>query len=196
MCDEQLAGVSFDLYERYALLRRIAPPFAGTGRLRLLDVGGHTPLLWEGFRSMASAVLPQARVAVVDVQTAPGIDNYVRGTSDALPFPDGAFDLVCSFDMLEHVEPERRAACLLEMLRVTADGLYLVFPGDSASNRAAEDLLRDYLEVSLKAPLPALQEHKRYGLPDAEAVRTALPTRATHWFSSATATSTSGCWRC
>jgi hypothetical protein len=113
-------------------------------------------------------------VVVADVQTAPGIADYVRGSCDALPFPDSAFDLVCSFDTLEHVPSERRAACLLEMLRVTADGLLVVFPGDSASNRAAEELLRDYLETSLKAPLPALLEHQRYGLPGAEAVRSVL----------------------
>ncbi len=175
MPDEPLAGVSFDLYERYALLGGIAPLFsAGTDRLRLLDVGGHTPVLWEGFRSMASAVVPEARVVVADIETAPGVADYVCGSCAALPFPDGAFDLVCSFDMLEHVQPERRAACLLEMLRVTADGLYVVFPSDSPSNRAAEDMLRDFLEASLKAPLPALLEHKQYGLPDAEAVRSVL----------------------
>src|SRR4030095_11111575 len=43
----------------------------------------------------------------------------------ALPFPDRSFDLVCAFDIIEHVEDDRRA--FRELERIARDGAALVF---------------------------------------------------------------------
>jgi 2-polyprenyl-3-methyl-5-hydroxy-6-metoxy-1,4-benzoquinol methylase len=52
----------------------------------------------------------------------------VRGNAFALPFPDQAFDVVVSMEVLEHVP--RRAAFIAELARVLRPGgmLYLSFP--------------------------------------------------------------------
>lgn len=42
------------------------------------------------------------------------------GLVSAIPFSDGAFDFVCAFDIVEHVEDD--AAALAELARVTAPG--------------------------------------------------------------------------
>ena len=50
-------------------------------------------------------------------------DVLVEGDGYALPFRDGAFDLVCEFGMLHHVrQPERVVA---EMLRVAARAVFI-----------------------------------------------------------------------
>jgi SAM-dependent methyltransferase len=47
------------------------------------------------------------------------------GEITALPFPDRSFDLVCAFDIVEHVEDDRQA--FRELARVARDGAAVVF---------------------------------------------------------------------
>ena len=46
--------------------------------------------------------------------------TYVAASSDAMPFPDGHFDVVCSFNSLDHVDDLQ--ATIQEIRRVTAKG--------------------------------------------------------------------------
>ena len=167
----RLKEISFDLYERYILLEHISKLFRpGESRYNVLDVGGLTPAFWPGFSSVAGVLIPGATVTVVDIVPTAELQNYVQANGLQLPFRDGAFDLVCSLDTLEHIPAEHRPAFLSELLRVTRDGLYLAFPFDSASNRWAESIVVEYANVVLKDPIKALQEHRQFGLPDRELV--------------------------
>jgi glycosyltransferase involved in cell wall biosynthesis len=167
----RLKEISFDLYERYVLLGQIEKIFRSPGSAyRVLDVGGHTPAFWPGFPSLAGALIPDATVAVVDVLPKADLKNYVQASGLRLPFRDGAFDLVCSLDTLEHIPAEHRPAFLAELLRVTRDGLYLAFPFDSPSNRWAESVLVEYTNALLHDPIPALLEHRQFGLPEQDLV--------------------------
>jgi GT2 family glycosyltransferase len=164
---ERLQEIAFDLYERYILLEHIGKFFRPSDpTYRVLDVGGHTEAFWPGFSSLAGVLIPDARVAVVDTLPNAQLQNYIRASGAKLPFRDSAFDLVCSLDTLEHIPGEQRPAFLSELLRVTRDGLYLAFPFDSASNRWAESVMVEYANVALKNPIPALLEHRQFGLPD------------------------------
>jgi SAM-dependent methyltransferase len=58
----------------------------------------------------------------VDMRDGPGVD--IVGTADALPFPDGAFDVVVSTEMLEH-DPSPWLS-LAEMRRVLRPGGHLL----------------------------------------------------------------------
>ena len=164
---DRLDELPFDFYERYILLEKIArlfrppdPPY------RILDVGGHTPAFWPGFSSMAGELIPGSSAVVVDVLPASDLANYVRASGLRLPFRDANFDLVCSLDTLEHIPASDREILLAELIRVTRDGLYVAFPFDSASNRWAENIITEYCDVMLKNPIPALAEHRQFGLPD------------------------------
>lgn len=164
---ERLKELAFDFYERYVLLHPIARIFRPRGAAyKVLDVGGHTPVFWPGFPSMAACLIPDASVAVVDVAPESGLKNYIRASGLQLPFPDETFDLVCSLDTLEHLPRECRVGFLQELLRVSRDGLYIAFPFDSPSNRWAESVMVEYTTVLLKEPVPALLEHRQFGLPD------------------------------
>ena len=173
----RLQEIAFDLYERYILLEHIGKLFRpDESTYNVLDVGGHTETFWPGFSSLAGVLIPGARVAVVDLLPTAGLENYIQASGVQLPFRDGAFDLVCSLDTLEHVPGEQRPALLSELLRVTRDGLYLAFPFDSTSNRWAESVVGGYTNVVLQNPVPALLEHRQFGLPERESI--------TRWFAS------------
>jgi SAM-dependent methyltransferase len=47
------------------------------------------------------------------------------GEITAMPFPDCSFDLVCAFDIVEHVEDDRRA--FRELSRIARDGAAVIF---------------------------------------------------------------------
>jgi len=86
------------------------------GYASVLDVGaGYT-----GF----AAKLGLGRTAVTDIsqvpaaeQCAKGVEFYLCEAKD-MPFADGEFDVVCSFDVLEHIPPEDVDASIAEMMRV------------------------------------------------------------------------------
>ena len=187
--DRNLSGIAFDLYQRYGLLEGAAAFFTQPGaRLRVLDAGGCTPVLWPGFRSLASEVLPDALAVTVDVQAGTGLANYVQGSVLELPFANGYFDLVCAFDMLEHLPHAKRVPALRELLRVSRDGLLICFPFDSEENRRAEELLTGFLSQYEPGPLPQLEEHREFGLPKRGEVSDFLRSTAFPWSRSDTAT--------
>ena len=178
----RLKEVSFDLYERYILLDRIGEFFRPPERpYRVLDVGGHTPAFWPGFSSMAGVVIPDANVTVVDTFSRAELRNYVQASRLRLPFADDTFDLACSLDTLEHLPDEHRPALLSELLRVTRNGLYIAFPFESASNRWAESILAGCADVLLQDAIPALLEHRQFGLPRRDLVTGLLAGRPYPW---------------
>ena len=61
------------------------------------------------------------------------------GEITALPFPDCSFDLVCAFDIVEHVEDDRQA--FRELSRIARDGAAVIFSVPLRS-RALERLRR------------------------------------------------------
>jgi len=183
--DFRLAEMPFDLYERYLSLEHIGRLFRTTCELpySVLDVGGHSPVLRPGFSSIAEISIPGSRVTVVDTIPRAWFQNYVQANGMQLPFRDGAFDLVCSLDTLEHIPAEHRPAFLSELLRVTRDVLYLAFPFKSANNRWAESMVGEYADAVLRDPIPGLLEHRRFGLPDAETIARLFVSYSYPWIS-------------
>jgi SAM-dependent methyltransferase len=105
-----------------AITRRLlARELAGTRGLRVLDAGcgtGHN-LTW--LREYGSAV----GVDLSDLALALGRQRHVtlvRGDLASLPFRDGAFDLVTSFDVLYHRWIANDAAAVAELVRVLRPG--------------------------------------------------------------------------
>ena len=81
------------------------------GNLELLERFGRT---WGVDYSPAAAAFTRSR----------GRTRVAVGAATALPLPDGTFDLVTAFGVIEHVEDEGRM--LEEMLRVTRPGGHLL----------------------------------------------------------------------
>ena len=103
--------------ERRKILQRMV---RGLPPAKVLDIGaaggGNTRALvamgWE-------AIALEYSEAGARVGRARGL-SVLRADARALPFPDGAFDLVIAFDVLEHVEEDDVMAA--EIHRVLSDG--------------------------------------------------------------------------
>jgi len=148
----------FDQYQRYRLVSALVESLReGSEGLTILDVGGRTALLRQ--------FLPADRITLVDVEPSdqPGL---VLGDGSALPFADGAFDLVCAFDTLEHVPPQGRERFLSECLRVARRHVAIAGPYQAPEVEEAEVLLQRFLKDKLHVEHRYLEEHRHNGLPD------------------------------
>jgi len=77
----------------------------------------------------------------------------------ALPYPDATFDLVCAFDIVEHVEDDRQI--LRELRRVSRAGAAIVFsvPLDPRRWSAFDDLVGHVRRYQTTELLDLLQTH-------------------------------------
>jgi hypothetical protein len=166
---DDLADLPFDQYTRHRIVQRVADAVRADlqkASLEILDVGGY-PCLTPHF-------VPTDRVRVVDVvPPTQGADHaaaateppYICADGAALPFVDGAFDLVVSLDSLEHVLAERRDAYVSELLRVSRGYVLLVAPFAQDETVLAEQLVAEFVRVVNQEEQPQLREHREYGLP-------------------------------
>ena len=81
------------------------------------------------------------------------------GEITALPFPDRAFDLVCAFDIIEHVEDDRQV--FRELGRVAKDGATVIFsvPMHSARWSAFDTLVGHVRRYEPHDLLAILERH-------------------------------------
>jgi len=92
----------------------------------LLDVGGGR----SPYARRVQALLKLTRVAVCDIsdnairaQKEAGTEAYQVDMTEGLPFSDGEFDVVCAFDVLEHIQIESVDFVIQEMARVAKSKL-------------------------------------------------------------------------
>lgn len=142
---------------------------AGTGCAggALLDVG-------SGSRGIASLLPAGWRTTAVDAS----FDDYgasrrmsasrpdrVVGDVRALPFADGAFDIVVAVDLLEHVPPGDRALAVAEICRVAATCAVIACPAGGEA-LAADRRVADQLRARGRAVPGWLEEHLENGFPE------------------------------
>jgi len=109
--------------------------------------------------------LPIAGTAFVDI-SAPALRQLgahgglaTQALADALPYPDRAFDLVCAFDIIEHIEGDE--AAMAELARVAASGatLLLSVPIHMAAWTVFDDFVGHYRRYEPDALLALLARH-------------------------------------
>jgi ubiquinone/menaquinone biosynthesis C-methylase UbiE len=126
-----------------ANLLRIAE---GTGTRRFLDIGCGTGfvigLVADMFDEIHGIDPTHAMLDKVDVST--GNITLHEGIAEALPFPDGTFDLVTAYSVFHHLADHRPA--LAEAARVLRPGgvLYVDLEPNQAFWRAIEGVERSY----------------------------------------------------
>ena len=91
---------------------------------RVLDLGAGLGGFLQGLQDLAA---PGARIFPSDIDreslahiTTRGFPGGVVASGEALPYKDGAFDLVCLFDALEHTKDD--LAVMHEVARITEPG--------------------------------------------------------------------------
>lgn len=111
--------------------KRILDVGCGSGRLMraLIEAGAQA----EGIELSGSSVTRARRYGL----------NVTQGSMLALPYPDGAFDMVVSYHSFNYLPSEAHAAALAEQSRVLAsDGVLLLgmFPAETDAPPVAEIL--------------------------------------------------------
>jgi hypothetical protein len=102
-------------YFRSRRMRRFAREFEITTATRVLDIGG-TPDCWDLLAERPRLTLLNMPRAKEDLA---GAAAWVAGDGRALPFRDGAFDIVFSNSVIEHVgETESQERFAREVARV------------------------------------------------------------------------------
>lgn len=149
-----------DALRRFRALAALAERLALAENARVLDVGGFPGTL----RLQLLERFPAWDVHVVDSARGKA-EAYTIASGAALPFPDGAFDLVLSSDTLEHVPPPQRPAFLAELLRVSSNAVVLCAPFHQDAVAAIEAALNDAHRAATGRDHPWLGEHVQNVLP-------------------------------
>ena len=90
---------ALSLHFRRQRMRRFLREFSITSQTRILDIGG-TPDCWELIEVRPRVTMLNTPRAKDDLH---GAASWVAGDGRALPFRDGAFDIVFSNSVIEHV---------------------------------------------------------------------------------------------
>jgi len=98
-----------------------------------------------------------SRPALAALQARGG--RAMMGDITALPFPDGTFDAICAFDIVEHVADEQQV--FREIARVARDNATVIFsvPLHSAQWNAFDDLVGHVRRYDLDHLLAVLDAH-------------------------------------
>ncbi len=149
----------FDAWQRYTQVSQILHDTFVDRPRSVLDVGGGTG---------QSLDLPEGWTQLgVDVHPA-GIENFVRGSADRLPFRDDSVDIVVSLDTLEHLPEDARDRAVAEIMRVARESVVIAGPFNIDGVREAEQAVdtlhrrltgeaHRWLSEHLAAPLPSLE---------------------------------------
>ncbi|MBK1645272.1 SAM-dependent methyltransferase [Thiocapsa imhoffii] len=76
------------------------------------------------FKAVLSRFGPHVETLDLDPELSP---DHIA-SADAMPFDDRAYDVVCAFQMLEHVPYEKSMEIFREMVRVAAKGVVISLP--------------------------------------------------------------------
>jgi ubiquinone/menaquinone biosynthesis C-methylase UbiE len=74
------------------------------------------------------AVLGRFGPDVKTLDLDPDLSPDYMASADSMPFDDKAFDVVCAFQMLEHVPYEKSLEIFREMVRVARKGVVISLP--------------------------------------------------------------------
>ena len=151
--------VPFDQFNRQVQVKSILDALRTKQKpyFKILDVGG--------YKGRTADFLQSDNVTVLDIFDIKE-EGYVRGTALNMPFEDGSFDFVVSYDVLEHIPADEREKFVDECSRVSKSGFIICAPHNSEANVAAELSLNEYYRRLHRKPHPWLREHIENGLPD------------------------------
>ncbi len=157
-------GWNFDTAQRYLAAKAIIQKH-GLAEPAILDVGSSgvgLSVYWQEGRARFTdldPVYPAYRLS----------QSQVQATAEQLPFAAGAFEVVVSIDMLEHVPPTLRSAVIADMLRVTKRLFIVAMPVGPNAQAQDADVAKLYQERRGQS-FKFVEEHILYGLPEVPAV--------------------------
>jgi hypothetical protein len=146
----------------------------------ITSIGGDPSILEVGSNGLGIAPYLDTSVVGLDIAFSPPFAanlTLVAGSALQIPFVDASFDFVISADMLEHISPDKRAKAIFELVRVSAQKVYITVPCGKESETQDQTLSKIYEEKKSKG-FTYLEEHLKYGLPTVESVTDMLNSAA------------------
>src|SRR3989344_1275265 len=106
---------------RRELAKKLIAIYAGKGGgLHILDIGCGTGALMTELASLGEVEGVDASEIAIEYCRSRGLTRVRVGSAEALPYPEGTFDIVLALDVLEHVRDDRVA--IAEIRRVLKQG--------------------------------------------------------------------------
>jgi len=155
--NKELYKLQFDQFSRQYNVFQIVRSVYKTKKLRLLDVGGHLGKTHEFFQD--------DEVIVSDLYDLKQ-KNYVKASGLDLPFSDGEFDVVLSFDVFEHIAAKDRKKFVSELCRVSKDLVIIAAPFNTQLVATTEKQVNELYKKLYKKDQVWLAEHIDNGLPE------------------------------
>jgi hypothetical protein len=161
--------VPFDQFSRQYQVDAILSELRKKGdRFTILDVGG--------YKGRTADFLANDTVTVLDLYDTHE-KNYVKGSALEMPFEDNSFDYVVSFDVLEHIAPDKRKRFFDECNRTAKHGTIICAPQKTPANERAESSLNNLYKRLHRKPHQWLREHIEYGIPDFDSLEKYINTK-------------------
>lgn len=114
---------------RRILIRRILERrLPREGNTAILDVGCGTGKNLELLSEFGCAIGADPAQAALEFCQVRGLSSLVGADGQRLPFPDGTFDLVTGFEVLEHIADDRAALAELHRVLKPAGLLFVTVP--------------------------------------------------------------------
>ncbi len=142
---------SFDKYcypDRWASYYYQLREITNTNPSTILEVG-------VGDGVVKQYVQNNTNISYKNIDVAEDLAPDILGSVDAMPLPDNQFDVVCAFEVLEHLPFEKFEQCLLEMGRVSKKHVLISVPhfGPPIKFSFKLPFLKEFI-FALKIPFP------------------------------------------
>lgn len=125
---------------------------------KIIDVGGHN--------GKTAEFQPDDTVFILDLFDE-NYENYTKGDATNTDFAGDSFDIVCSFDVLEHIPHDRRQLFVDEALRISKIGAFFTVPIDVDKRvSSAEEALNDFYKNLTGTDHKWLKEHIDFKIPN------------------------------
>lgn len=161
----------YETWSRVYLLKKYLKSVDPHCSKRIIDIGGGTGRLTVLLKRKDIYIYDNSEEAV---RKAGALFRNVKvGTGANIDYPDNYFDYSVSTHTLEHLPEESRESFMSEMLRVSKEGIYLLFP----EGKHAKLMGERYNEALVNRGRPEnrwIREHLEMKLPMREAIESYL----------------------
>lgn len=120
---------------------------------RIIDIGGGTGRLEMQIGRMDITIYDQDEKSIKIAKN--NFKNAIIGTGTNITLNDNSFDWVISVHTLEHIPKRNRKHFILEMIRISKEGVYMNFP----EGKYAEKLCKNFISALEKKEWKQINGH-------------------------------------